>query len=118
MGYIRCYCYNSTIYRRANVDKSHLFCIAVPPLFQLSLDLSVAIVLVAIVKQVSLSAAERCRPQFRDACLASGEDAAHNQWMRSLAGIVATRPTEDVEKAVVVFEQYNEPFLASRLKCE
>ena len=77
---------------------------------------SIAAVLITFVKQLSLTAAERCRPQFRD--LTSDMEATYRQWMGSLAGIVTTRPAEDVEKAAAIFEQYNEPFLASRLKRE
>ena len=77
---------------------------------------SVAAVLITFVKQLSLTAAERCRPQFRD--LTSDMEATYSQWMGSLAGVVATRPPGDVEKAAAIFEQYNEPFLATRLKRE
>ena len=71
--------------------------------------------LTTFVKQLSLTAAERSRLQIADTYAV---DDAYNQWMRSLARIVATRPAEDVDKAVAIFEQYNEPFLASRLKRE
>ena len=83
-----------------------------------SFPLSVDVVLVTVVKELGLTAAERCRPQISGACLGGEMDAAYRKWMYALAGIVATRPVEDVEKAVVIFEQYNEPLLASRLKGE
>lgn len=77
-------------------------------------------VLATIVKELDLTAAERCRPQIRDACFGGEMDGVYryNQWIRSLAGVVAARPVEDVEKAVVIFKEYNEPFLASRLNGE
>ena len=76
---------------------------------------SVAAVLITFVKQLSLTAAERCRPQFRD--LTSDMEATYSQWMGSLAGVVATRPAGDVEKAAAIFEQYNEPFLKFKSRC-
>ena len=74
--------------------------------------------MVAVVEELYLTTTERCRLKIIDAKDGSEVDDAYNQWVCSLAGVVATRPVEDVEKAVTIFEQYNEPFLASRLKGE
>ena len=83
-----------------------------------SFPLSVDVVLVTVVKELGLTAAERCRPQISGTHFSDGMDDGYNYWMYSLAGVVAARPVEDVEKAVAIFKQYSEPFLASRLKGE
>ena len=76
----------------------------------------ILIVLVTFVKELHLTAAERCRLKIREVQDDSKMDGAYNQLVCSLASVVATRPMEDVEKAATIFVQYNEPFLASRLK--